>query len=126
MCLQYKSFENTLGRGENAGDYWCLAPLAIGQRAYVIARWLSRVRLFVHVLSFSLNIVFSETTYQILIKIHRNVPAMVLFRISWKNLIPYKNLVAMATKPNYFLNLWKSSCQKPLGLELPYLACSFT
>ena len=31
-------------------------------------------------------------------KFHRNVPAMVLLRISGKNLIPSKTLVAMATK----------------------------
>ena len=48
-----------------------LAPLAVGQRAYVMVR----------ALTFSLNI-FSETTYRILMKFHRNVPAMVLFRIS--------------------------------------------
>ena len=35
-------------------------------------------------LTFSLNI-FSETAHRILMKLHRNVPAMVLFRISWKN-----------------------------------------
>ena len=49
-------------------------------------------------LTFSLNIFFSETTYRILMKFYRNVPAMVLFRISRKNLIPSKTLVAMATK----------------------------
>ena len=38
------------------------------------------VRPSVRVLTFSLNI--SETTYRILMKFHRNVPAMVLFRIS--------------------------------------------
>ena len=42
---------------------------------------LSVVRLSVLALTFSLNI-FSETTYQILIKFHRNVPTIVLFRIS--------------------------------------------
>ena len=35
----------------------------------------------VHALTFSLNI-FSETTYRILMKFHKNFPAMVLFRIS--------------------------------------------
>ena len=40
------------------------------------------VRPSVRALTFSLNIFFSETTYWILIKFHRNVPAMVLFRIS--------------------------------------------
>ena len=51
--------------------------------------------------------------YWILLKFHRNVPTMVLFRISWNNLIPSKTLVAMATKLKIFWNLWKSSCQKP-------------
>ena len=46
----------------------------------------------------TLNIFVSETTYRILMKFHRNVPAMVLFRISWKNLILSKTVVAMATK----------------------------
>ena len=40
------------------------------------------VRLSGRALTFSLNIFFSETTYRILIKFLRNVPAMVLFRIS--------------------------------------------
>ena len=39
------------------------------------------VRASVRALTFSLNI-FSETTYRILMKFHRNVPAIVLFRIS--------------------------------------------
>ena len=70
-----------------------LAPLAGGQRAYVMARCAS-----VHLcVNFFLNIL-SETTNPILMKLHRNVPAMVLFRISRKNLIPSKTLVAMATK----------------------------
>ena len=59
---------------------------------------LSLVRPSVRAVTFSLNIFFSETTYQILMKFHRNVPAMVLFRISWKNLIPSKTVIAMATK----------------------------
>ena len=67
----------------------------------------------VRALTFSLNIFFAETTYRILMKFHRNVPTMVLFRISWNNLIPSKTLVAMATKLKIFWNLWKSSCQKP-------------
>ena len=54
-----------------------LAPLAVGQRAYVMVHCPSYVR----PLTFSLNIFFSETTYRILMKFHRNVPAMVLFRI---------------------------------------------
>ena len=67
-----------------------LAPLAVGQRAYVMARCLSSVRASVRpcvrpsvrALTFSLNIFFAETTYRILMKFHRNVPTMVLFRIS--------------------------------------------
>ena len=43
---------------------------------------LSVVRPSVSALTFSLNIFFSETTYRILMKFHRNVPTMVLFRIS--------------------------------------------
>ena len=74
---------------------------------------LSVVRPSVRALTFSLNIFFAETTYRILMKFHRNVPTMVLFRISWNNLIPSKSLVAMATKLKFFWNLWKSSCQKP-------------
>ena len=69
-----------------------LAPLAIGQRAYVMARYAP-----ICVLTFILNVFFSETTYPILIKFHRNVPAIVLLRIDWKNLIPSKTLVIMAT-----------------------------
>ena len=71
-----------------------LAPLAVGQRAYVMARCPSCVRPSVRpsvrpcvrpsvrALTFSLNIFFAETTYRILMKFHRNVPTMVLFRIS--------------------------------------------
>ena len=79
-----------------------LAPLAVGQRAYVMARCPSCVHPSVHVLTFSLNIFFSETTDLILMKFHRNVPGMVLFRISRKNLIPSKTLVCMATKLKKF------------------------
>ena len=43
---------------------------------------LSIVRPSVCALTFSLNIFFAETTYRILMKFHRNVPTMVLFRIS--------------------------------------------
>ena len=63
-----------------------LAPLAIGQTAYVVAWCLSCVHLsvsgFICVLTFILNIFFSETTNPSLMKFHRNVPARVLFRIS--------------------------------------------
>ena len=58
-----------------------LAPLAVGQRAYVMAPCPS-LRASVRALTFSLNIFFSETTYRILMKFNRNVPVMVLFRIS--------------------------------------------
>ena len=43
---------------------------------------LSVVRPSVHALTFSLNIFFAETTFRILMKFHRNVPTMVLIRIS--------------------------------------------
>ena len=56
-----------------------LAPLAVGQRAYVM---FSVRRPSVRALTFSLNIFFAETTSRILMKFHRNVPTMVLFRIS--------------------------------------------
>ena len=59
-----------------------LAPLAIGQDAYVMVHCPSCVRPSVRALTFSLKIFFSETTYRILMKFHRNVPTMVLFRIS--------------------------------------------
>ena len=61
--------------------WFLLAPLAVGQRAYVMVRCPSCVRPSVCALTFSLNIFF-ETTYRILMKFHRNVPTMVLFRIS--------------------------------------------
>ena len=59
--------------------FFCLflAPLAVGQRAHVIVRCAS-----VRALTFPLNIFFTETIYRILMKFHRNVPTMVLFRIS--------------------------------------------
>ena len=82
-----------------------LAPLAIGQQAYVMARCQSCVGPSVRMLTFSLNIFFSETTYRILMKFHRNVSGMVLFSIFLKNLIPSKTVVAMATKLNFFGNL---------------------
>ena len=51
--------------------------LAVGQRTYNMVRCPS-----VGALTFSLNIFFSETNYRILMKFHRNVPVIVLFRIS--------------------------------------------
>ena len=78
------------------------AKLAVGQQAYVMARCPSCVRpcirQAVRALTFSVNIFISETTYRILMTFHRNVSAMVLFRISWKNLILSKILVAMEKK----------------------------
>ena len=53
------------------------------------------IRPSVRSLTFSLSIFFSETTYPILMKFHRNVPAMVFLE---KNLIPSKTVVAIATK----------------------------
>ena len=106
ICLQFKSFENTAGQGESASNKQFLAPLAIGQRAYVMVCCPSCVRLSVRAsvraLTLSLNIFFSKTTYRILTKFHKNVPAIVLFRISRKNLIPSKTLVAMATELKFF------------------------
>ena len=66
-----------------------LAPLAIGQQTYVMAccpscvhpSVLVSVHPSVRVLTFSLNILFSETTHPILMKFHKNVPSLVLFRI---------------------------------------------
>ena len=69
-------------RRENALRIGFLTPLALGQRAYVMVCCPSCVRPSVCALTFSLNIFFSKTTYRILMKFHRNVPAMVLFRIS--------------------------------------------
>ena len=77
---------------ERLGSNSFLVPLAIGQQAYVMVHcesvrlairlcvWLSSCA-SVLALTFSLNI-FSETIYQILMKFHRNVPVMILFRIS--------------------------------------------
>ena len=76
------AFENIMGLEEIARNEQFLAPLAVGQRAYVMARCPSCVRPSVRALTFSLNIFFAETTYRILMKFHRNVPTMVLFRIS--------------------------------------------
>ena len=80
-----------------------LAPLVVGHWAYVMAHCPSCVRSSVHMLTFISNI-FSEITYPILMKFHRKIPALVLFRIPLKNLVPSK-LVAMATKLKIFQNL---------------------
>ena len=60
--------------------------------------------------------IFFETTCPILIEFHRNVPAMVLFRIFLKNLIPSKTPVAVATKLKNVQNLWKSFLSENIRL----------
>ena len=62
-----------------------LAPLASELMSWSIVRCASvwpSVRPSICALTFSLNIFFSETTYQTSMKFHRNVPGIVLFRIS--------------------------------------------
>ena len=71
----------------------------------------SVVRLSMRALTYISNI-FSDTTHPILMKLYRNDPAVAFFRISWKNLIPLKTLVAMATKLKNIENLRKSSYLK--------------
>jgi hypothetical protein len=44
------------------------------------------------------------------------------FQICSKNFIPYRNLVAMATKRNYKNKVEKSFCEDPKSLELRYFA----
>ena len=79
------------------GKMLFLAPLAVGQRAYVMVRCPSSVR----AITFSLNIFFAETTYRILMKFHRNVPTMVLFRISNHKAYGYQILhVALSSGPS--------------------------
>ena len=56
-------------------------------------------------LPFILKIFFPKTAHPILMKFHRIVPAMVLFRIFLKKLILSKSLVAMATKHKKIRNL---------------------
>ena len=115
-----------MGKGVNAGYHYFLlfpqflAALAEGQQAYVMARCLSCVRPCtrpsVRALTFISNIFFSETTHPILMKLHRNDPAMVLFRIPGKNFIPSKTLVAMATKLKnieFFFKIFFSEIIRP-------------
>ena len=80
---------------------------SIGHRPASLCHGLlsSCVPLSVCVLTFSLNI-FSETTYRILMKFHRTVHAMVLFRISWNNLIPSKT-GCHGNKTQFFLKSLK-------------------
>ena len=47
----------------------------------------------------------SETTHAIFMKLHKNDPVMVFFRISGKNFILSKNLIAMAKKKKIRENL---------------------
>ena len=63
-------------------------PMIVAPKAGELMSW-SVVRracvcASVRALTFSLNFFFSETTYPILMKYHRNVHAMVLFRIFLK------------------------------------------
>ena len=58
------------------------ASLCHGPVSVVRASVRACVRASVRALTFSLNIFFTETTYRILMKFHRNVPTIVLFRIS--------------------------------------------
>ena len=65
------------------------------------------VHLSVRGFTFSLNIFFSETTYRILMKFHRNVSGMVLFRISWKNSDSFKNSCCHGNKTEIVLKSLK-------------------
>ena len=93
-----------------------LARLAIGQRAYVMVRCPSCIRpcvifFFKHLLLWNYLSDFDE--------ISQKFSAMVLFRISWKNLIPSKTVVAMATKlkKNYLMGLYHVSSNYSPGVE---------
>ena len=82
-----KPVENTVEKGEIAVNKQFLIFSSTGRRPASLCHGLLSVmrlcvRLSVRGLTLSLNIFFSETIYQILMKFHRNVPAMVLFRIS--------------------------------------------
>ena len=67
-----KDLENIVGKGENGGSqHFFLSTMSVRPS----------VRPLLHALTFSLNVCFSETTSWILMKFHRNVPAMVLFGI---------------------------------------------
>ena len=58
----------------------------------------SCVRQTVRASTFTSNTMFSETTHPILMKFHRNDPAIVLFKTPWNNLMSSKALVTMAKK----------------------------
>ena len=80
MCSPPFFFLNVLSWKKG---FSCKTPMfnSTGRRPASLCHGLLSVRLSVRVLTFSLNIFFSETTYWILMKFYRNVPAMVLFRI---------------------------------------------
>ena len=63
-------------------------PKIVASKASELMSWSVVRRACVRALTYNLNIFFSETTELILMQYHRNVPAMVLFRIFRKNLIP--------------------------------------
>ena len=132
-----RPFENFVGKGENAGNQHFLLfhkvfsstghrPVSLCHGPLSVVH--PSMHLSVRALTFSLKIFFSETTHWILMKFHRNGPAMVLFRIFFlNNLIPSRTLVTMATILNFFfksLNIFLSETIRPI--ELPNLACSFT
>ena len=80
MEFAFEKVKNIVAKGENAvyKDFPIFS--STGRRPPSLCHsLLTIVRAFVHLLTFSLNI--SETTYLILMKFHRNVPAMVLIRI---------------------------------------------
>ena len=81
LQILFTDFDSIKNSGCHGNEIEFLAPLAVGQRAYVMVCCRPVVRPSVCVLTVSLNIFFSETMCRILMKFHRNVPAMVLFRI---------------------------------------------
>ena len=107
IAQNFMKLDNHLVHHKPQTIFLFLAPLAVGQRAYVMVCCPSCVRASVRLsirasvrpcVNFSLNIFFSETAYPILMKFHRNVPAMVPLQNFLKKLIPSKTVVAMATK----------------------------
>ena len=68
-----------------------LAPLTVGQRAYVMARCASVCVSIRACVNFFYKHLLSETTHLILKEFHRNVPAMVVFRIFFKEFDSFKN-----------------------------------
>ena len=121
--LDWSKFKTYPGDRIKLAKIVFLAPLAVDQQAYVMARCPSCiVSPSVSALTFSLNIFFSETTYRILMKFQRNVPAIVLSRTSSKNLIPSKTLVAMATELKNFLKSLKIFLSETIRLRAAKLA----